>query len=105
MTEVSIAFGGRRTKLFTFEELRDCSSLIRLMAVVNSVKQANDIWATAQNRIYLDLLVHTVPHIFISSLGLIQWQIFLYDCKFTVAHINCFIHNTLLSSTDLQVIA
>ena len=73
------------------------------MAVVNSVKQPNDIWATAQNSIDLDLLVHTVPHIFNSSLGLIQCHIFLYDNEVTVAHINCFINNALLSSTNLQV--
>jgi hypothetical protein len=70
------------------------------MAVVNSVKQADNIWATAQNRIDLDLLVHTVPHILNSSLGLIQWHVFLNDNRISVAHINCFVHNTLLSSTD-----
>ena len=73
------------------------------MAVVNRVKQANDIWATAQNRIDLDLVVHIVKHTFNIDLGFIEWHVFLYDSRLSVAHINCFVNNTLRPSTDLQV--
>ena len=97
-----------RTKSFTFEELKDCRSLFRLMAVVNSVKQLNNIWATAQNRIDLDFSMHTFPHILNSLLGFEYGfsplkSVFLYDSRLSVAHINCFVDNTLRSSTDLQV--
>ena len=77
------------------------------MRVGNSVKQANDIWATLQNRHELDLLVHLLKHNLNSKFGFISrvGDKFLYDSLLTVAHINCFIHNACSSATNFQVYA